>query len=115
MTVTGPDELATWTAGHDTADVLLPGLLRSAHFRVLARYDGDALVAGAVARLSSGVVDVSNAHAVAGHALDWQELADAVGAVFPDRPLVGYEHGEDLAAARGGGFQPVGELHVWVP
>ena len=115
VAVTQPDQLAAWTAGHDTADVLLPGLLRRAHFRVLARYDGEALVAGAVARLGSGVVDVSNVHAAAGHAVDWQELADAVAAVFPDRPLVGHESGADLTAALAGGFQPVGGLRVWVP
>jgi hypothetical protein len=28
--------------------------------------------------------------------------------------LVGYERGDDLAAARDGGFEPVGELRVWV-
>ncbi|MEU8818741.1 hypothetical protein [Actinoplanes sp. NPDC048796] len=110
---TGP-ELAEWTSHHDTRDVLLPPLLRRAHFRILARRAGGHLVAGAVARLGSGTVDVSNVYAVPGHHVDWAELAAAVAVYFPDRPLVGYERGEPLSAARDGGFTPVGELRVWV-
>lgn len=113
-TVTSAEELASWTALHDTSEVLLPGLLRRGHFRVLARRVSGEIVAGAVARLGSGTVDVSNVYAVAPHAVDWAELADAVGAVFPGRPLVGYEQGDDLDAAVAGGFDPVGPLRVWV-
>ncbi|XVV09112.1 hypothetical protein ACQP2X_30240 [Actinoplanes sp. CA-131856] len=114
VAVTGGAELARWTGRHDTRDVLLPPLLRRAHFRILARYAGDQLVAGAVARLGSGVVDVSNVWAVPGHRVDWAELAGAIDAAFPGRPLVGYERGEALAAALDGGFEPVGDLRVWV-
>jgi len=102
--------LAEWTARHDTREVLLPGLLGRGHFCILAEYDGADLVAGAVARLGSGAVDVSN---VWGHAVDWTELADAVATCFPGRPLVGYERDDALAAAADGGFDPVGELRVW--
>jgi hypothetical protein len=114
VAVTGADELAEWTGKHDTAEVLLPPLLRRAHFRILARYADDRLVAGAVARLGSGTVDVSNVYTVPGHSLDWAELAEAVAAVFPGRPLVGYERGDALAGALAGGFVPLGELRVWV-
>jgi hypothetical protein len=89
----------------ETRDVLLPPLLRRAHFRILA---------GAVARLGGGAVDVSNVYAVPGHRVDWAELAEVVGAFFPGRQLVGYEHGDALAAALDGGFASVGELRVWV-
>ena len=104
--------LQRWTSGHDTAEVLLPGLLRSAHFRVLAKVEDERVVAGAVARLGSGVVDLSNAH---GDGLDWSELVAAAACIFPGRPLVGYESGDDLAAAVQSGFSPVGPLRVWVP
>jgi hypothetical protein len=43
--------------------------------------------------------------------------AGAVAAVrdgFPGLPLVGYEHGEDLAAMSALGFQPLGPLRVWL-
>jgi hypothetical protein len=53
-------------------------------------------------------------YAVPGHTVDWAELTAVIGAEFPGRPLVGYERGDDLAAAVAGGFQPVGDLRVWV-
>ena len=112
MTVTDVAELGEWHT--DTADVLLPGILERGHFRVLARRSGGRIVAGAVARLGTGAVDLSNVHAHAGYEVDWGELAADVEAVFPDRPMVGYERGADLAGARSAGFEPVGELRVWV-
>lgn len=112
--VTTAAELAVWTGQHDTSDVLLPPLLQRAHFRILAKYVDNRIVAGAVARLGSGTVDVSNVHAIPGHQLDWAELSTVIDTHFPGRPLVGYERGEDLNAALDGGFAPVGELRVWL-
>ncbi|GAB7191992.1 hypothetical protein NUM3379_27000 [Kineococcus sp. NUM-3379] len=109
-----PEALARWTARHDTTAVLLPGLLRRGHVTVLARYEDRRPVAGAVARLGGGAVDVSNVWAAPGHEVGWAGLAAAVGALLPGRPLVGYERGEELQAALAGGFEPVGELRVWV-
>ena len=109
-----PEELARWNAGHDTAEVLLPGLLERGHFAVLARTDNGETEAGAVARLGSGAVDLSNVHAREGATVDWAELADVVGRLFPGRPIVGYEGGDDLEAALAGGFEPIGDLRVWV-
>jgi hypothetical protein len=108
------DDLAEWTAGHDTAAVLLPGLLERAHFTILAKRESGRIVAGAVARLGSGTVDVSNVHAAPGHSVDWAELARVIQWHYPGRQLVGYERGDDLAAAIEGGFQPVGDLRVWM-
>ena len=110
-----PERLAAWTAVHDTADVLLPGLLRSGHLVVLERQVDGAPGAGAVVRLGSGTVDVSNVHAAPGHEVDWAELAAVVAHLFPERALVGYERGDDLDAALAGGFCVTGELRVWVP
>jgi hypothetical protein len=109
-----PQELARWNAGWDTSEVMLPGLLERGHFAILGRFEADDITAGAVARLGSGAVDVSNVHGVDGHEVDWDELVVAIGAVFPGRELVGYERGDDLAAALGAGFAPVGPLRVWI-
>jgi hypothetical protein len=106
-------DLAAWNAGWDTADVLLPSILERAHVAVLARTGAAGIEAGAVARLGSGAVDVSNVHGVGGRDVDWEELVAAVGARFPGRPLVGYESGADLVAACSAGFQAVGELRIW--
>jgi hypothetical protein len=112
--VTTAAELATWTSLHDTAGVLLPGLLDLAHVAVLARYVDGGIVAGAVARLAGGVVDVSNTYAVPGNHLDWSELVDVVAGRFPGRALVGYTRGEELDAAVAAGFRAVGDLRVWL-
>jgi hypothetical protein len=112
--VTTAAELDTWTSLHDTTGVLLPGLLDCAHFAVLAKYADGEIVAGAVARLAGGVVDVSNTYAVGGHDLDWSELVAVVTARFPGRALVGYTAGEELDQAAEAGFTVVGDLRVWV-
>lgn len=108
------EALAAWNAGWDTAGVLLPDILDRAHIRILERVEGDNVIGGAIARLGGAVVDVSNVHGAGGHAVDWAELATAVARRFPGRPIVGYERGDDLDAAISGGFEPVGELRVWV-
>ena len=108
------EELAAWNAGWDTAEVLVPALLERAHFALLERRVDDAVTAGAVARLGSGTIDVSNVHGIGDHAVDWAELARGIATVFPDRPIVGYEGGADLEASIAGGFDPVGDLRVWV-
>lgn len=112
--VRSAEELARWTARHDTEAVLLPGLLRRGHFSILARYVDGEIVAGAVARLGVGVVDLSNVYAVPGQSVDWTELAAAVEARYPGRPMVGYESDDALRAAVAGGFEPVGDLRIWV-
>ena len=108
------DALATWNAGWDTSEVLLPPLLDRAHLRILERVERGDVIGGAIARLGGAVVDVSNVHGVGGHVVDWTELAAATARLFPGRPVVGYERGDELDGAIAGGFEPVGELRVWV-
>jgi hypothetical protein len=95
--------------------VVLPGLLADPTFAVLGRRDADVTTMGCIATLGTGTVYLSNLHAAPGHAADWAEALDAVGATFPDRPLLGYEHGADLAEARAAGFDEIGPKRVWVP
>ena len=107
------DTLAEWTARHDTAEVLLPGILRRSSFSVLGRRDNNELTAGAVLHLCGGVVSVSNVWAAPGHETDWADLVQLAHAVHPGRAVVGYEQGEDLARARDAGFADVGPQLVW--
>lgn len=109
-----PAALAAWNARHDTADVLLPGLLDRSSFRVLGRYVEGVPVAGAVTHLCAGVVDLSNVWAVDGSGPDWPELVRAVSALHPGRDLVGWEEGDALDRAREAGFTAVGPQLVWV-
>lgn len=107
-------ELVEWNASHDTTGVLLPALLRRGHLKVLAKRAGGRLVAGAVARLGSGVVELSNVWASPRQELNWDELVVVVSRLFPGRPVTGYERGDALRRAVDAGFDPVGELRVWV-
>lgn len=113
--VTTDDGLAAWNAAGDTAGVVLPSLLADPTFAVLEHRDADGITTGCIATLGTGAVYLSNVHAAPGHATDWQQVVDAVAATFPDRPLLGYEHGDDLAEARAVGFDEVGAKRVWVP
>jgi len=70
--------------------------------------------AGAVARLGTGVVEISNVWASPREELDWSELVAAVAARFPGRALVGWAHGPALEHAQHAGFSAVGLQHVWV-
>ena len=108
--VTDTDGLRQWTGGHDTGDVLLPGLLSHARFAILARREDEAITAGAIAHLGTGAVYLSNVH---GADVDWHELLQIVASVMPGRAVLGYERGPDLDAARAAGFSAVGEHRVW--
>lgn len=111
--VRSPTELRHWTAHHDTQDVLLSGLLDRSSFRVLAKRQGDTLVAGAVLHLGAGAVDVSNLWAAEPGGA-WDDVVTVAAALFPQRALVGYESGVDLDQARDAGFVALGPQRVWV-
>lgn len=117
-------ELAHWEAawsgvsGHDPAlrspRIFLPSLLAHAGVAFFAAYRGRQIVAGAIANSTSGVVGLSNVF-VPNDGVQ-SLLAGGVGAVmdvFPRLPLVGYERGSDLVAARALGFEELGPLRVW--
>jgi hypothetical protein len=102
-------ELADWTAAAGAADTFPPALLDDPAIRFLAVRSAGRTVAGAVANLSGRVVGVSNLFGED----PWQELAGAVAACFPQRPLVGYEQAAGLERPLSLGFHPIGRLRVW--
>lgn len=95
--------------------VFRPALLEDANVAVLAAYREDTVVAGAIAYRAAGVVGLSNTFLAAGAPgmLSEELLARALD-VFPGLPLVGYEHGDELAAWCALGFEPLGPLRVWL-
>jgi hypothetical protein len=118
--VGGPEALRAWALAWDDgdgdADLFRPGLLDDPSTFVLAGQSAQGrIVAGAVASHSGQVVGISNVFAPDG-GLDtaWPVVLEAVHRLFPDVPVVGYEHGEDLEAAVRHGFEPVGPLRVWL-
>lgn len=44
----------------------------------------------------------------------WSGITDMLATCFPSLPLVGYEQGEDCAAALASGFTQIGSLRVWL-
>ncbi len=115
-----PDALREWAhawdGGNGDAHLFRPALLDDPSTRVIAgRADDGRVVAGAVASLGGGVVGVSNVFARDGGAdAAWPVVLEAVNGLFPALPVVGYEHGDALAAAVRHGFGPVGPLRVWL-
>jgi hypothetical protein len=89
-------------------NIFLPSLLAEGAHTVLAGYRGEDIVAGCVASRSAGVLGITNIFAHADNALTVR--AGCIGALMdfvPGIPLVGYERGDGLEAARALGFEPV--------
>ncbi|MFD5121108.1 hypothetical protein [Streptomyces sp. NPDC058385] len=118
--VSAPDTLRTWALAWDDgdgdADLFRPELLDDPAVFVLAGQSADGrVVAGAVAGRSGPVVGISNVFARdGGPDRAWPVVLGAVHRLFPTLPVVGYERGEDLAAAIRHGFEPVGPLRIWL-
>ena len=103
-----------WDDGEGNADLFRPELLEDPSTLVLnGRVADGRMVAGAVASRSELVVGISNVFALDG-VTAWPGVLDAVHRLFPELPVVGYEHGDDLEVAIGHGFEPIGPLRVWL-
>lgn len=105
---------AAWASGSEVIGLFQPALLDDPDCAVLAcRRDG-AQVGGAIAYTAGGVTGISNVFK-SGIADDplWAGAVRAIARVRPGLPIVGYERGEDLAAARQAGFTVLGPLRIW--
>ena len=82
---------------------------------VMAGYRDEAIVAGAIANRSATVASLTNVFSAVGD-LDaaWCGSVAAVATLVGDVPLLGYERGDDLEAARRYGFALLGPLQVWI-
>ncbi|MFG3140658.1 hypothetical protein ACGFZA_31190 [Streptomyces sp. NPDC048211] len=115
-----PDALRAWALARDgaegNADLFRPELLDDPATFVLAGRSADGgVVAGAVASRSADAVGVSNVFALDDDPdTAWPGVLDTVHRRFPGLPVVGYEHGEDLAAAVRHGFRQIAPLRIWV-
>jgi hypothetical protein len=106
------EELAVWVAAHGDAPAIQADLLADLDVRVLVAKVEGRPVAGLIANRTGDVVGVSNVFTVdPGHG--WTEAVAAVAACFPGLPLVGWEAGDALAAAKTAGFAELGPLRVW--
>ena len=123
-TVQESPELAKWEtawngplAGEQStlpARVFLPALLTDRDIVFIAAYRDEQIVAGAIANRTGDVVGLSNVFVLRnGTSRFWAGCVTAVMDAFPGLPLVGYEHGSELAIAQTLGFEELGPLRVW--
>ena len=116
--VTGTGELGrwetAWAQGGSPRPLFRPELLADPRCAILAcRRDGD-LMAGIIAYTAAGVIGISNLFGAQLPAGQLRASAlQAVTALRPHLPIVGYEHGTGLAAARQAGCQTLGPLRIW--
>lgn len=112
-------ELIAWEAAWDVEGALRglfrPALLHEPSVKILGGYVEGSIVAGAIVNRTSDVVGVSNVFTRIGD-LDraWSGCLDYLDRTFPGSAVVGYETGDELAAAHRQGFASVGPLRVWL-
>lgn len=110
---------AAWSGDGESGGLFRPALLDDgAVFLAPAGTDPtgtDPVTAGAIAYPGASVIGISNLFA-ADDDLDSarRDCLRATHRLWPGVPVVGYEHGDDLAAAERQGFTPVGPLRVWL-
>lgn len=117
--VRDPAVLRRWERAWNQYDIppglFHPSLLDEDAVIVMAGYRDEAIVAGAIANRSATVAGLANVFSAVGD-LDaaWRGSVASVAAHVGDLPLVGYERGDDLEAARRYGFALLGPLRVWI-
>jgi hypothetical protein len=111
-----PEELCQWETAAGLEGLVTARLLADPSVRVIVARREGRIAGGAIANASDSVVGLSNVFTVLADDLSvvWKDLPVVLHRIFPGRPLVGYEHGDDLEAARSAGFRAVGPLRVWV-
>ena len=101
----------------DGAAAILPSRTpdRPTTWRILARYEGNAVVSGATANRSRTVFGLGNVFDLRRDLeYAWRDAASAARALWGAMPAVSHDFGESLAAAQRAGFAPSGRLVVWV-
>lgn len=92
--------------------VFMPRLLADEGIVFASTQGKDGSAGGGILNRGADVVGLSN---LFGSQMDrvWRSLIAMAGEIFPGLPLVGYEHGHDLAAAKLAGFETIGPLRIW--
>ena len=100
--------------GGDVTGLFQSALLADPDCAILACHRDGSLVGGATTYTTDGVTGILNVFKIGIAARELLTSAvRAVAALRPGLPIVGYEQGEDLVAARAAGFRVLGPLRVW--
>jgi len=98
----------------DTQATRAPGRAYAVKDSLLGCYRDGVLAGGAIAYTAAQVTGISNVFKTGlPDGLLWPSAVRAVAALRPGLPVVGYESGEDLAAAREAGGRVLGPLRIW--
>ena len=110
------DVLGSWAAAHDYAGVLVAAVVGHPRLRVLARFEDDVPVAGAVVHDAGAVAGLSNVWSADRPltASDHADLLACAAVLHPGRPVTDYAWGEDLVPMLEAGYEPLGPHLVWV-
>lgn len=101
--------------GEEPARLFLPTLLTYKQVVFLAAYQAQEIVAGAILNRTDSVVGLSNLFVPDKEQVSWwSSCVAAASELFPGLPLVGYEHGQELAYAQQCGFVAIGPLRIWI-
>lgn len=104
-----------WRRENGPQDVLRAELLDHDSVAVLAARVGDRVLAGAIFNRSSKAVGISNFFVNEGVTLATRSGCLALaGSIFATSTFIGYESGDELAAAQRDGFEVIGSLRVWI-
>jgi hypothetical protein len=94
--------------------LFLPALLANPEIVFIAAYQDQELVAGAIANHTDDVVGLSNVFVPPDDPVAfWASCVTMAQESFPGVPMVGYEHGPELAIAQEIGFEILQPLKVW--
>jgi hypothetical protein len=118
--VASPGELSDWETAwaggaSDDGRVFQPGLLSDPRCAILACRQEDSIIAGAIVYTADGAAGISNLFGI-GLPQDrlWASIGPVVAGLRSQLPIVGWEEGASLEAARKAGFHVTGALRVWV-
>jgi hypothetical protein len=105
---------AAWAESAAGSGFFRPALLADETVGVLAAFDGDRIVAGAIANRSATAIGLSNVFDAGGDLESaWFCGASAARARWGHMPIVSYDSGSSLDAAHEAGYRSIGELVVW--
>jgi hypothetical protein len=105
----------SWERAGPGGDAFPAPLFGDENFAMFSGRRDGAIVAGCTFYRTDRLVGVSNVVADSDDApAVWRDLVTLAAATFPGLPLVGYESGAELKAARKAGFELGDPLRLWV-
>lgn len=121
MQITDDADLVRWEqawcppAERGNPRTFRPSLLSRPDIQFICGFVDGVPVGGGILTAAAGVTGLSNLFASqVAFEVVLQGLVKLAATSFPGLPLVGYESGNDLAAAHQVGFRTIGQLRVWI-